>query len=159
MDDFSRNLGSLSWWLGVVVVGLVLNLVSAYLKAPFDRLFSAASSRWNRRSELVRTEEAKKVAELRNDHEARNHLFAEEIRCRLRHLSLLLLAVFVLLFYVMIRVRVPSSALLATDPVLFWWSKGFYYGSLMIMFFAIQQHFRAMSYRRLLHAANHPPKG
>lgn len=159
MDEFYQNLSSLGWWLGVVAVGLVLNIVSAYLKTPFDRLFSAASSRWSRRSELARTEEAKRIALLRDDQEARNLHLAEEFRCRLRHLGMLLLAVFVLLLYVMIRIRVPSSALLATDETLYWWSKGLYYGSLQCVFFAMHQQYRAMALRRLLHAANNSPKG
>lgn len=159
MDELYKNLGSLSWWVGVVVVGVILNLVSTYLKSPIDALLSAASSYWRRRSERSRNIEAQKIEELRDDPNARNLLLAEEIRCRLRHLSFLLFAIFLLLFYVMIRVRVPSSAAIATDPVVYWSSMAAYQGSLLLVFFGIQQYFLAMSYRRLLCAASKPPEG
>lgn len=159
MDEFLRDFMSLGWWIGVVAVGLVLNIVGAYAKSPLDRIFSAASSHWSRRSELARAEEEERIALLRDDQEARTLLLAEEFRCRLRLLVMLLLAVFLLLLHLLIRIRVPSSALLATDGVLYLTSIVLYYGSLVGVFFAMHQNFRAMAFRRLLFAANNPPKG
>jgi hypothetical protein len=39
MADFTNNLTSISWWIGVVIVGILLNLVAIYLKSPIDRCF------------------------------------------------------------------------------------------------------------------------
>jgi len=40
MKAWLQNLSTLEWWLGVVVVGIAINLVSAYLKRPFDKVFN-----------------------------------------------------------------------------------------------------------------------
>lgn len=49
MEQFTKLLQDLSswyWWVTVVVVGLLLNIGSAYLKSPIDRGFSALFDRW-----------------------------------------------------------------------------------------------------------------
>jgi hypothetical protein len=51
MTELINNLSSVSWWIGVVIVGVLINLVSAYIKSPIDKLGSKLSSAWRNRSE------------------------------------------------------------------------------------------------------------
>src|SRR5207244_9878687 len=39
---------TLYWWVSVVVVGLILNLASSYLKLFIDKILATVSSRWRR---------------------------------------------------------------------------------------------------------------
>ena len=57
MDDFIKNFQSPAWWIGVVVVGIALNLLSAYLKTPLDRGLTLLSGRYARRSKKVRDDQ------------------------------------------------------------------------------------------------------
>lgn len=49
------------WFFSVIVVGLLINLASAYLKTPMDRVLSKASSRWRARVERKLEEHAEIV--------------------------------------------------------------------------------------------------
>lgn len=51
MQQFLADVQSPSWWAGVVIVGIVINVVSAYLKAPIDAALARHSSWWRNRSE------------------------------------------------------------------------------------------------------------
>lgn len=46
MRSLLNSLGSPSWWVSVVVVGILINLVSAYLKPRIDLSWSDLYSRW-----------------------------------------------------------------------------------------------------------------
>lgn len=46
MESFLENVKSLSWWISVVLVGIVLSWIAAYLKAGTDRLGSTVSRDW-----------------------------------------------------------------------------------------------------------------
>ena len=83
LDEFLKNTSSAAWWIGVVVVGVVLNLVSAYLKKPIDLILSAVSSRWRRRSESARRERVALIAKIRGDKSLQTKLLADEMRERL----------------------------------------------------------------------------
>ena len=51
INRFLADISSLYWWVAVVVVGLAINLASAYLKPVLERHYSAYSDRSKRRSE------------------------------------------------------------------------------------------------------------
>ena len=51
MEKFLLDVLSIYWWASVVIVGLLINLASAYIKAPLDRRIGSASHWWRRRSE------------------------------------------------------------------------------------------------------------
>ena len=48
-DDFSKDIFTISWWISVVVVGISINIVSAYLKNRIDKYLSGISNIWKRR--------------------------------------------------------------------------------------------------------------
>ena len=56
LEKFAIDLSSPYWWASVVVVGLVVNIVSAYLKSPLDRIFGSVSHRWKAKTERQKEE-------------------------------------------------------------------------------------------------------
>lgn len=64
MDEFAKP----SWWISVVVAGLLVNLASAYLKPRVDRALLRGSSWWRSRSAARIAERDARVADMaRND--------------------------------------------------------------------------------------------
>jgi hypothetical protein len=94
-----RNLVSLEWWLGVVLVGLVLNIVSAYLKPIVDRALSKISRSWRDRSVAQRGKRAKVIAQLRANPHLQLLMLSAELRHRFRGVVYLLLAAIFFLGY------------------------------------------------------------
>ncbi|MDZ4057977.1 MAG: hypothetical protein U1D69_13655 [Polynucleobacter sp.] len=56
MDEISKSLLSPSWWISVVVVGVLVNLLSTYMKPPIDSLLARINSVWRNRTERAKTE-------------------------------------------------------------------------------------------------------
>lgn len=95
MNEFlTNNLGSVAWWLSVVAIGIILNILSSYFRDAIDKFLSRISGWWSNRSEKRREEISRLVKELSGD-DIRLNLFAiSEIRDRL--LSILAGLMFVL---------------------------------------------------------------
>lgn len=51
MDKLLNDVTSGYWWLSVVLVGLLINLASAYIKDPIDRKLAQLAAGWGHRSE------------------------------------------------------------------------------------------------------------
>ncbi len=79
MKEFLSNLGTAYWWLSVVVVGILINLISAYLKPRFDSKFSSASTWWRNKSEAQKAERRKMIAKLRGNHHEQIMVFLEAV--------------------------------------------------------------------------------
>jgi hypothetical protein len=155
MDELINNVGSLTWWISVVLVGILINLVSAYLKSPLDRALSAVSEQWRARSALAREADEKVIAYLRSSMDARERHWRAEVRARFQALVFFVLGIMFLLFYVMIRVRVPSVEAIQSDPVVYYTMKTVYYGSIVGIILGAQSHMRASKHRRDLRRAEH----
>ena len=70
MADFINNLTSINWWIGVVIVGLVIHIAGTYLKSPIDRLVSSISTKYQTRSKAKKAEREKEIMNLvGNKHE------------------------------------------------------------------------------------------
>jgi hypothetical protein len=74
MRNFLKDINSLYWWLSVVVVGIIINVTSSYLKIKLDRRLSAVSLWWRNRSESQKAKRAKTIAKLRSDAQAQTIL-------------------------------------------------------------------------------------
>lgn len=61
----------IKWSLSVVVVGIAINLASAYLKPFIDSIFSKWSRHWATRTEAERAARAARIAHLKEDPIAR----------------------------------------------------------------------------------------
>jgi hypothetical protein len=136
MQTLSQNLISIEWWLGVVIVGILLNILSAYLKPLIDRAFAKVSSSWDVRTKRKLQERVTLVQHLRNNPQEQLHLVAEEMRCRLRAI-----------FDLVAAIGVAILAFLAPPT---WAAIAAFWISLLAMFFALTEHLAAMRYLALL---------
>ncbi len=50
MEEFFVQISQPVWWISVIVVGILVNLVSAYLKEKMDRTMASTSMWWRNRS-------------------------------------------------------------------------------------------------------------
>jgi hypothetical protein len=97
MEDLLKQLSSLSWWIGVVVVGVIVSLVAAYLKPRIDSIIASVSDRSRKKNERREEQRQAQIAFLRGGrHE--QLMFALGINHRrLRALSFILVGVLVML--------------------------------------------------------------
>jgi hypothetical protein len=70
MESFWANVRSPGWWIGVVVVGLLLNFFAAYLIRGADWLSRRLSRRWGERTAAKTAARNREIEELRGNHEA-----------------------------------------------------------------------------------------
>lgn len=75
-------LNSPAWWLSVVVVGILINLIAAYAKPVIDRAFSILSVSWKMRSQRQQQARMEKINDLRKDVHAQILFAVEELRLR-----------------------------------------------------------------------------
>lgn len=94
MNDFLNNLSSLGWWLGVVIVGLLINLVAAYLEPRFGIFMTRTSTWWAKRSAPQRTARDKRINRLRSSEH-------EQVLVGIRLIRYLLMSVQTFLFAIM----------------------------------------------------------
>lgn len=64
MSDFINNLTSITWWIGVVIFTVVLNLAAMYLKSPVDKWLSSISTKYQSRSKTKKAEREVKIKNL-----------------------------------------------------------------------------------------------
>jgi hypothetical protein len=70
MEEAYKAITSPAWWVGVVIVGLIINLAAAYLKPRLDQAASSVSLRWATRTEEQRRQRLERIEGLRgNIHE------------------------------------------------------------------------------------------
>lgn len=150
MDEFAKSLTSINWWLGVVLVGILLNVLSSYLKPVVDNLFSKVSFWWRNRSEDARDARARIVAELRSDRHKQILMLAVENRRRLQSIGYLIYSLIFLVLY--LSIKIGTSALIAsgTVPPPYWVRQIPYWFSLLFVFFSLIEYKAAARCRFLL---------
>jgi hypothetical protein len=84
MRDFLNNLSSTYWWISVVIVGVIINIVSAYLVRKLDPRLSLLSSWWRKRSEAKRDKRKVEIEKLRGNSHEQILIALSEIRQRIR---------------------------------------------------------------------------
>jgi hypothetical protein len=153
MEDIFKSIASPNWWVGVVLVGLALNLASAYLKAPLDRLMSRLSETWRRRVERSRLLADAQMAELRSSEDSRRDMWQNEIRARLQAIAFLLFAILFMLFYLSQRLRDPSTYLAELEGKAYWALGLSYWSSALCVVLSVARHFVAANRGSLLRHA------
>ena len=97
MNDILTELSKPVWWVSVVVAGIAINLLSAYLKGSVDKALTGTSSWWRRRSSARQLAWQARIDLLRSNEQARHAVAASEVRLRLQSIHMLLLAIFIVL--------------------------------------------------------------
>lgn len=79
--------------MGVVVAGVAVHLLAAYLKPRVDRIGAWTSRSWSTRSEKLARLRLARITELRRDETAKLMAIAGELRCRIRATQFMFLAI------------------------------------------------------------------
>lgn len=93
MDRFIHEISSLYWWIGVVIVGIVINIASSYIKKIMESSLSGVSSYWERKQTKRAAKIAKKIEILKGNSELRVIYALRESRYRIRALSFFISAI------------------------------------------------------------------
>jgi len=109
MKAWFQNLNSLDWWIGVVAVGIVINLVSAYLKGPCDRLLSAVSKRWATRTEAQRKARDERIARLRASRDEQTFALIQALHVRVRSVMMILLGWVLMVTSLLLQKEPPTE--------------------------------------------------
>jgi hypothetical protein len=67
MEEMFKAITSPAWWGGVAIVGILINLASAYLKPWLDQAMSFVSLRWTARTEEQHRQRLRRIEHLRGD--------------------------------------------------------------------------------------------
>jgi hypothetical protein len=153
MEEFSRSLNSLSWWIGVVVVGIILNLLSAYLKGPLDKLMSFFSSKWRDRNDESRRNSQLYISELIQSSEARAICWQREVRRRLQSLAMLIVSLIFLALSIYIQLRVSQFDPAGLSAIQKLMPRALYFLSLLITMLAASMQFTAIALAEQLRKA------
>ena len=109
MKNLLTNISSVYWWISVVVVGIVINLASAYLKTKLDTNLSNASSWWRKRSEAHKARRAKDLKRLTDNPHDQMLLAFGEMRDRIRAVSQFIIASLCFVVVALLTVTAPPG--------------------------------------------------
>lgn len=93
MEELYKSISTPGWWIGVVFVGIVINLISTYLKVSIEAISARVGGAWSRAATDAAQRRAKWIEMLRNDSHAQVILHAREQRCRLQSIYMLLMCI------------------------------------------------------------------
>ena len=116
MDELLKTLASPAWWVTAVVFGLVINLVSAYIKPPIDGLLSRISERWRQRTEEARSKDKREIEALAINPQAQGIQLLLALRARSKSNGWLLVAILFIVMYSSERI-LYAIGLVAKVPV------------------------------------------
>lgn len=95
MNEIITELSKPVWWVSVVVAGILINLLSSYLKTGVDSWTSKLIANWNQRSEKNKREWLELIESIKQSDAHNFKAISTENRLRLQSIHLLLLAIFV----------------------------------------------------------------
>lgn len=61
MEEIRSSFSSPAWWFSAVFLAILVNVLSAYLKSPIDKLLSKISATWRNRNEAARAKYLEKL--------------------------------------------------------------------------------------------------
>lgn len=95
LNDIITELSKPVWWVSVVVAGIIINLLSGYLKSSMDVGLSKLFNVWNERSIKQKNAWGELVDRIRSSDANHHAALAKETRSRLQSIHMLLLAIFI----------------------------------------------------------------
>jgi hypothetical protein len=107
MSEFIKALTSPAWWISVVVVGILINLASAYVKHFLDKRLAKGSTWWRNRTEKQVAERRTLIETLKSSEHEQLLASLDDIRYRSRALYMMLFGVFMMALYQWIHPDVP----------------------------------------------------
>ena len=105
MNDIITELSKPVWWVSVVVAGIIINLLSGYIKASMDIWLSKLFISWNERSTKQNNAWTALVDGIKSSDSTHHSAVAKETRARLQAIHFLLLAIFISNFPFMVSLE------------------------------------------------------
>lgn len=114
MDEIIQALSSPVWWFSVVIAGILINIISSYMKNSIDNSLSKVSGWWK-----VRNENVKKIHENNIEFisQSEHNIQMEVLRvisCRITAVLYIVLGIFVLTYRAMTYDTPPYESILET---------------------------------------------
>lgn len=103
MNEVLNELSKPVWWVSVVIAGIIINLISAYLKTRLDKTLGGFSNWWAARSAKRQREWSERVERIRSSTSELSYEIALETRHRLQSIEILLFAILLILQLVLIE--------------------------------------------------------
>ena len=97
MKNWVKNINSIDWWIGIVVVGIIINLLAAYLKLPIDRILSVVSKWWATRTEIKSKERDERIDRLSSSNKEQLFALVQALHVRVRSIMMIILG-FIFMF-------------------------------------------------------------
>jgi hypothetical protein len=91
MDKFIKEISSPYWWIGVVIIGIAINIASSYLKNIIEFILSRISNNWKLKQKERTIKTARIIDILKNKSELKVIYALRELRYRIRSISFLIL--------------------------------------------------------------------
>lgn len=98
MEQFLKDITSTSWWIGVVVVGIIINLISSYLKPFLDERMSKFSAEKKEALEKSQKQHTLLVESLKKDQRLYLAYAFKDVRLSNGAVGLICLSIFIFLF-------------------------------------------------------------
>lgn len=153
MDEFAKTVASPYWWLSIVLVGILINLVSAYIKPVLDRAMSRVSLAWRTRNDQRRAEYERELNALVGNVELQRKYEHLELRRVLDALFGLTFALLLLLFKA-VSLAVPALSIARDLGISVETSNIIFYGlSAVIIFLSFTGYLRATFLEDIVGAA------
>lgn len=142
MDKFLQDISSSYWWLGVVLVGVVINILSSYLRRLMENNFSKFSQFWQTRRQSRIDDFNRRVDLLKKDADLKFVYALRESRYRIRAIGFL---IFGLIFFdlgFLLEGRAPLG--IQTLPMI---------AALITLMLGLDDHLDAMKVKKLVDTA------
>lgn len=153
MDELLKTITSISWWVGVVIVGFLLNLLSAYAKSPLDAFLGGISRSWQRRSERSRAKRKAQIEALRSSEHLQILYLAREQRRRLQEIAWLAMACLFTLMTISSKILArlpPDGGKQPVSPLFVYFVGGM---GLLCLLFALASRLSALKHMGLIEEA------
>jgi hypothetical protein len=142
MEKFLQDIVSTYWWVSVVIVGIIINIISAYIKPLLENRLGRVSEFWKKRQEARTQTFSRQVSMLKENSDLRSIYALREIRYRIRSASYL---IFASIFFAM--------ASWALGVVSFYLTTGAALVGAVCMIIAMDDHFDAIQVKKLVEAS------
>ena len=118
MDEILKSFSSPAWWFSAVIVALVINIISSYLKPQFDRFFSSIFISWRNRSSTAKLKYEERVRMVSKDTDLQIIYLLEAVTHRSRSIGWLTVVVIDGLFLLAsLQVRLAEILVPGVSPV------------------------------------------
>ncbi len=98
LDAIVKELSKPIWWISVVFAGIVINLLSAYIKSQIDKTFIGTLSWWREKSTERQKQWVLRIDAIISNKEIQADEMHREIVQRLQSITLMLIAIILLIF-------------------------------------------------------------